>query len=223
MTAARALGGVRLVIGVFLLFTLIFQIVDLQIGGSLVPNEYFTFFTVESTMLNIVILIVTGATAWRGHRESTLLAGAAMAIVPYAVVTAAVYNVLLRGLPAEKYLGMDWPNEVLHVAVPAFLVVDWFVLRSVVGGRTKLPFRMIALAASFPVLWLAFTMIRGAVTGWFPYPFLEPDGDAGIGGVIGWSVGLFAFILLVSAAALAITRVGAARVSPRLVSQTLQL
>jgi hypothetical protein len=28
---------------------------------------------------------------------------------------------------------------------------------------------------AFPVLWLVYTLIRGAVTDWYPYPFLDPD------------------------------------------------
>jgi hypothetical protein len=27
----------------------------------------------------------------------------------------------------------------------------------------------------FPLAWLAFTLIRGAVDNWYPYPFLDPD------------------------------------------------
>lgn len=215
----RALATARLLVGVFLLATLITQIIDLQIGGSLVPSEYFTFFTIDSTILNIVVLIAGGITTLRG-RTSPFLDAAAMALVPAAVVTGAVYNLTLRGAPSDKYLGMDWPNEVLHVAIPLFLVIDWFVLRSI-AGRPRMGFGALGIAVTFPLTWLAFTIVRGVITGWFPYPFLQPDGPAGVGGMVTWIVGLTALIVVLATAAIAVTRVrrrgrGRRAVSPAL-------
>jgi hypothetical protein len=33
----------------------------------------------------------------------------------------------------------------------------------------------IVLWLIFPLAWLAFTLIRGAVDDWYPYPFLDPN------------------------------------------------
>lgn len=204
MTARRGLGILHLAVSAFLLFTYVFQIVDLSIGGSFVPDEYFVYFTNDTTMIAIVVLALTGVSMLRRPRDSVWLTAAALAVVPYALVTGIVYNLTLRGMPSEVYLGMPWANEVLHVAMPLFLALDWFVFRLADRGRPALPWRAILVALIFPVVWLAVTYLRGALTGWYPYPFLQPSaGPAVVGGYIG---GIAVFVVLVAAFGILVSR-----------------
>ena len=51
------------------------------------------------------------------------------------------------------------------------MVIDWFLDRSPIRPT-------MAQAATwlvFPAVWLAYTMIRGPLADWYPYPFLNPD------------------------------------------------
>jgi hypothetical protein len=165
------------------------------------------FFTIDSSLIESVVLVAAGLAAVNGHRSARLDLAAA-AIVPYGIVTGAVYNLLLRGLPPVGYQGMRWENEVVHVAAPLFLLLDWFVLRPLVGDRSRLPWRTVGVTAVFPLAWLAVTLIHGAVSGWYPYPFLDPVAQHGWGPVVGWILGLTAVILALSAATVAATRTG---------------
>jgi hypothetical protein len=198
MTYRRGLGVLHLAVAAFLLFTFVFQIVDLAIGGSLIPDHYFVFFTNDTTMIAIVLLTLTGLSMLRKAQDAVLLTSAALAVVPLAMVTGIVYNLTLRGLPSEVYLGMPWENEVLHVFVPLFLTIDWFVLRLFDRGRPALPWSALLIALIFPILWAGFTFSRGyLVDGWFPYPFLQPAAGAGvIGGYVG---GIVVFVVLIAA------------------------
>lgn len=205
----RGLGILHLVVSAFLLFTFVFQIIDLHLGGSFVPDEYFVFFTNDTTMIAIVVLALTGVSMLRRERDGVWLTAAALAVVPYALVTGIVYNLTLRGMPSEVYLGMPWANEVLHVGMPLFLALDWFVLRLADRGRPALPWRAILVALIFPVVWVTFTYVRGALTGWYPYPFLEPSaGAAVIGGYVG---GIAVFVVLLTALGILVSRSRAAR------------
>jgi hypothetical protein len=209
MTARRGLGILHLLASAGLLVTYVFQIVDLSIGGSFVADEYFLYFTNDTTMIAIIVLALTGVSMLRRPRDSVWLTAAALAVVPYALVTGIVYNLTLRGMPSEVYLGMPWANEVLHVAMPLFLALDWFVFRLADRGRPALPWRAILVALIFPVVWLAVTYIRGALTGWYPYPFLEPSaGPAVVGGYIG---GIAVFVVLVAAFGILVSRARAVR------------
>lgn len=208
MTFRRFLGLLHLVAAAFLLFTFVFQIIDLQIGGSFVPSEYFVYFTNDTTMIAIVVLALTGVSMLRKDRDGILLTSAALAVVPLAMVTGVVYNLTLRGVPTEVYLGMDWENEVLHVAVPLFLTIDWFVLRLFDRGRPALPWRALLVALVFPVLWIAMTMIRGAITGWYPYPFLEPA--AGFATNATYLGGITVFVLVIVVLGILVSRYRAA-------------
>jgi hypothetical protein len=205
MTVRRSLGILHLAVSAFLLFTFVFQIVDLSIGGSFVPGEYFVFFTNDTTMIAIVVMALTGVSMLRRPRDGLLLTAAALAVVPYALVTGVVYNLTLRGVPSEVYLGMPWANEVLHVGMPVFLALDWFVLRLLDRGRPALPWRAILVALVFPVVWVTVTYVRGALTAWYPYPFLDPAAGPGIiatyvGGISLLVVIVTAFGILVSRA-----------------------
>lgn len=67
----------------------------------------------------------------------------------------------------------------LHYIVPAAALLDLLLDR---------PKRKIALSRSlvwllFPVLYATQSLVRGAITGWYPYPFLNP-GNKGWGMVI---------------------------------------
>jgi hypothetical protein len=125
-----------------------------------------------------------------------------MSTVPYAVVTAVVYNALLRGIPTVGYEGVQWPNEVLHVWVPIIIVLDWVLA----PGRPTLAWKTLWITAAYPLAWVAFTLVRGFATGWFPYPFLEPA--TGFVSVCGYIVGIAVFIIGVGALAVWVSRVG---------------
>jgi hypothetical protein len=211
MTARRLLGFLHLGAAVLLAFTFVFQIADLAIGGGLVPNEYFVYFTVDTTMAAIVLLALTGVSMVREPRDAVLLTSAALAVVPLAMVTGVVYNLTLRGRPTEAYLGMAWENEVLHVAMPLFLTLDWFVLRLFDRGRPALPWSALGVALVFPVLWVAVTFTRGLLTGWYPYPFLEPE--AGIAVNAGYIGGISVFVVAVTALGILISRFRAAPIA----------
>ncbi len=210
MTPRRAIGVVHLLAAAFLLVTLLTQIVDLATHDALEPTEYFAYFTIDTTILEIAVLALTGWSALVRRRDGELLTAAALAVVPYAMVTGIVYNATLRGLPPEGYQAVGWPNEVMHVVVPVFFVVDWFLLRLVDRGRPPLPWRSVWLALAFPAVWIALTMLRGALTGWYPYPFLEPDNPDGVAGIAAYIVGIAAFVSIVTAFGVLVTR---ARVS----------
>jgi hypothetical protein len=208
--ARRALGAARIGVGAALGATILIQIVDLAIGGGLVPEHYFVFFTIDSSIIEAVVLVAAGIGAVRGLRSLGLDIAAAV-VVPYGIVTGAVYNLVLRGMPTTGYQGMRWENEVVHVAAPLFLLLDWFLLRPLVHDRARLPWRTVGITAVFPLAWLAVTLVHGAATGWYPYPFLDPAQQHGWGPVIGWILGLTAAILALAVAVVAATRTGRRR------------
>jgi hypothetical protein len=118
-----------------------------------------------------------------------------VSVLAYAVIACVVYNVLLRDLPSTPgYAWPVWPNEVLHVWAPILLVVDWIVA----SGRQTLRLRAALWALLYPFAWLAFTMVRGAITGWWPYPFLDPNGPNGVTGVVVYVMGIALIIWLIA-------------------------
>ena len=201
-SARRTVGAIRIAGGLLVLAAMITQITDRVVNDVFVPTEYFSYFTIQSSMMNIVVLLVGGYLAFRYKRDTVIYTGVRSATVVFAVVTAGVYNVLLRGVPAEGFVGVQWPNEVEHVWIPILIVIDWLFST----GRARLGFRWIWVAVGYPVLWCAFTLIRGAATDWYPYPFINPA-TAGWGSVFVYIIALSALIVGLSALAITYSRV----------------
>jgi hypothetical protein len=191
-TSARVTVGVlRAAAALLVLAAIATQIVD-QLGAQVfVPSEYFSYFTVQSSMMNVVVLAVGAALAFRLKRDTVLYTGVRMATVAYAIVTGVVYNLLLRGLPPTGYVGVQWPNEVEHVWIPLYILIDWLFAT----GRARLAWRWVWAAIAYPLAWCAYTLVHGALTGWYPYPFIDPTGPGGWPSVVGYIVGIAAFII----------------------------
>ncbi|MBG6108199.1 Pr6Pr family membrane protein [Frigoribacterium sp. CG_9.8] len=207
-TLRRVFAIARLMMGLLVLAALITQVVAKILNNAFTPGEYFSYFTIESSMMNVVVLLVGAFLALRLPRDTELFTSVRVAILSYAVITGVVYNVLLRNLPGDgSYEPPRWCNEVMHVWVPIFIVLDWFLA----PGRVRVPFKRLWLVVSFPLAWLAFTMIRGAITGWYPYPFLQPAGPGGIPSLLIYIVGIAAFIVVVAAVAIGFAHITARR------------
>lgn len=150
--------------------------------------NYFSYFTVLSNVLAIVVLAVGGLVdpttpRWRWFRGAVTL---------YMVITAVVYAVLLAGI--DVMLNDAWINFAMHRALPLMLLIDWIVTapRATIGWRTSLMWLV------FPLGYTAYTLARGPVVDWYPYPFLDPR-------IEGW-VALVGGALLIAVAMAAMAR-----------------
>lgn len=199
-TARRATGVVRLAASAVLLAALAWQIVDKTVHDDMVPAEYFSYFTIQSSMIAIVVLAVGGWFAVRRAVDPRLYTAVRMSVLAYAAVTAAVYNVLLRGIPDEGYVAVPWPGEVMHVWIPVVLLLDWLLS----PGRPALRWATLGIAVAYPLAWIAFTLVRGALTAWYPYPFLEPQ--TGAVSVLLYIAGIAVFIIGLASLAIVYSR-----------------
>jgi hypothetical protein len=199
----RIAGILRLVVGVGLAVTIGIQIGDRVANDAFDPWEYFSYFTIETSLFNIVVLVTGGAMALRLARDTRLFTTVRMATLTYAIITAGVYNLLLRDIPPVGYPGLSWPNEVVHVWVPLFLVLDWLLA----PGRPGLPWRSLWVVPIYPIAWAGYTFIRAAASGGsiYPYPFLDPA-TGGWGSVFGYIVALTAALVGLGALAVLYSR-----------------
>ena len=197
------MGVLRLAMALMIVTAVATQIIDESVHDSFVPAEYFSYFTVQSALMVAIVLGLSGVVGLRRRTDSELLTSVRLAVLCYAVVTGVVYAALLRGVPTDGYAGISWPNEALHVWAPIFVALDWLLA----PGRSTPPWKRLWATLVFPVAWLAFTLARGAITGWYPYPFLDPASPAGWTGVLLHIVAIAVFITAVAAAGIGVTRI----------------
>ena len=160
-------GALRIAAGLALLTTIVIQVTDRALNNAFDPWEYFSYFTIESSLINIVVFVVGGVMALRLATDTELFTTIRMATLTYAVVTAGVYNLLLRNVPyTGSFVGLQWPNEIIHVWVPLFILLDWILS----PGRPSLKWKSLRVVVIFPVLWLIYTLMRGAASSGEIYP-----------------------------------------------------
>jgi hypothetical protein len=201
--ARRVVAVFRLALALVVFGAVFYQIFDRVRNDVFAPGEYFAYFTIQSMLMVVVVLVVGAALAWRTSADTRLFTITRVSVLAYAVIACVVYNVLLRGLPSvSDYVWPVWPNEVLHVWAPILLVLDWILA----PGRRVLRLRAALWALLYPVVWLVFTLVRGPLTNWWPYPFLNPNGPNGVVGIIVYVVGIALVIWLIAFVALLLAR-----------------
>jgi hypothetical protein len=129
--------------------------------------DFFSYFTIESALLSAGVLL-WGALAPSADPRRQLLRGAVTVCM---ATTGLVDALVLSGLSLGLTSG--WVNLVLHRILPAVLVVDWLTQ----PPRRPLPYRAVPVWLLPPLVFAGYTLARGPVAHWYPYPFFDPRGD----------------------------------------------
>lgn len=140
--------------------------------------NFFSFFTIES---NILIALVFLAAVFLVPKDDdfdtfAMIRGAATL---YMVATGIVYVLLLSGLEEALQTQISWVNLILHYVMPVMAVVDW--VTDPPHGRLTIDRAVVWLA--FPAVYLIYSLARGHIVGWYPYPFVNPEQVGGYGEV----------------------------------------
>lgn len=127
--------------------------------------RFWSYFTIQSNaLLLLAVLPLTrdpqhDGRGWRVLRLTSLLG---------ITVTGLVYAVVLAPTLHPVGLGV-WTNAGLHYVAPPLALLGWLVL----GPRPRVTAATVGGAMVWPLLWVAWTLGHGALTGWYPYPFLD--------------------------------------------------
>ncbi len=127
--------------------------------------DYFTYFTILSNILVAVILTMLFLNPSRDGKVFRVLR---LDTVLMITVTGVVYNLVLAG-DATNVGWQVLANSLEHQITPIVTVVVWLL----VGPRGWINLRTIAWAFALPIGWLVYALIRGAIIGAYPYPFLD--------------------------------------------------
>ena len=127
--------------------------------------HFVSYFTILSNLLVIITVLPLITDPRHDGRRWRVLRLAALVMI---TVTGLVHWFLLR--PLSTLVGVEAVGDVLvHVAVPVLTVIGWLVF----GPRPRIGGRTVARSLVWPIGWLVYTLVVGALTGWYPYPFLD--------------------------------------------------
>ncbi len=177
-------------------------------GRSLLAasGEYFSYFTILTNLLVALALTVQGQLAPRKRffTRPSVLGGLVVSIVTVALG----YNLLLRQRWHPAGLGRI-ADETLHVATPALYVVFWCLYVPKGGLR----WADVLAWLLYPLGYLLYALLLGALSGFYPYYFLDVR-TLGYPGVLGYVAGfLLALAALSGLVVLADRALGPGRVA----------
>jgi hypothetical protein len=185
-----AVAAFRVLFAGLTVVAIVVQLASLAAKGTLNPVNYFSYFTIDSNLIAIGVLV---AAALNRDRASTprldLVRGGA---VVYMSITGIVFTLLLSNTDVDT--AIPWVNSVVHELMPLVMLADWLIT----PPAARLRMRQGLLWLSFPLVWIVYTIIRGAIVNLYPYPFLNPA-NGGYASVAVYCVAILLAMLVVSA------------------------
>lgn len=84
-------------------------------------------------------------------------------------LTCIVYTAVLSEHQTPKGFAETAASALLHYVIPAAAVVGWVLVRS----ATRIDGRAVVASLVFPLAWVTYSLVRGEVSHWYPYPFID--------------------------------------------------
>ena len=157
----------RLIFGLTIIAAVITQFLTFKQS----PVNFFSYFTVLSNLMVSAVFLYVFLTG----KSIDKLRGAGLL---YVLLTGTGFIFLLGGKNNEF---IDWVNIVLHYLSPTVVLLDWIFIRS-----KKITFKQSLSWLLFLIVFLIYSLIRGGITGWYPYGFLNAS-EVGYLGVAKYS------------------------------------
>lgn len=155
----------RLIAGLTGWFALILQYVLMVQGGwtLFATVNFLSYFTILSNLLAALALTLPLFMPSAFHSASLRTA-----VALYMAVTGLIYSTVLQGLWAPQ----GWAfvaDALLHYVMPALYLVDWAFF----ADKRELRYRDVPRWLVFPALYAVYSLLRGSLADWYPYPFLD--------------------------------------------------
>ena len=163
------LTGYKLFFALLGLSAIITEIATLLALGKFDAGNFFSYFTVQSNIIAFVVLMISAFTTYAGKKSPWIdfFRGASTV---YMIITGIVFAVLLAGIENAHLTAVPWDNTVLHYLIPIAVAIDWLMDPPV----RRFTFRQGLSWLIFPIVYLVYSLFRGPIANWYPYPFLNP-------------------------------------------------
>jgi hypothetical protein len=151
----------------------LFVTADADADGARFPVTWqrvlnvFAFFTIQS---NLIVGITTGLLALGRGGRSIVFRTARLLGVVNITLTFIVFHAVLRDL--QDLTGQAaFADVLLHSVSPVLCVSGWIFF----GPSGLVDRAVVGLAVGYLLLWGGFTLVRGEMIDWYPYPFMDPN------------------------------------------------
>jgi hypothetical protein len=184
----KQLIAYKLAFGLLGFSAVVTEIATIVERGRFNPVNFFSYFTVETNVLVFITLLLSAIAVAMGKNGKLDVLRSAVTV--YILTVGIGFSLLLAGIEGLPLTAVPWDNTVLHYIMPVAMLVDFLIDRP---GR-KASFKKSLLWLLFPIIYVAYSLTRGALVGWYPYPFLNPN-SKGYGSVALTILGLLVLSL----------------------------
>lgn len=157
-------------IGVFCVGMQYWLIVREASGAALLATtvNFFSYFTILTNLLAATALLAPVAAPHSSVGRFLARCSVRTAIAGYIIIVGVVYYLLLRNLSHAHGWTLAF-ERALHYVTPPLYVLDWLLF--VPKGEAKWSTGVVSLG--LPAAYVVWTLTHGAITGWYPYPFVD--------------------------------------------------
>ena len=143
--------------------------------------RFFSYFTIQS---NLLAMVTAATLVLRPDRDGRWWRIARIAALVGMTVTFFVYYIALR--PLLDLHGMGKATDIgFHYVAPLMTAGGWLLF----GPRPRIDPGSLVRHLVWPVAYLAYILVFGAITSWYPYPFIDADD-------LGYATALFHALLV---------------------------
>jgi hypothetical protein len=162
-------------------------------------TSFFTIWTNAAVALTLTVpLVLPDTRLGRFFRRPDVVTAFAASIT-FVIL---IYHLLLSSQVNSE--GIALVTDVLaHYLVPVLFVGYWWI----VSPKETLRWRDPLIWLSYPLAYQVHVLIRGALTDFYPYPFVDV-GELGLVSVLGYTLGIGAVFVVISLVFVAIGRIG---------------
>lgn len=162
--------------------------------------QIISYYTIQTNLLIAValtcILIKPKSAAGKFFSRTSVLT----AIAVYIIIVGLIYAVILKGIWKLEGL-FKLTDFLLHTLSPIAYILFWILF----VPKDKIKWRALLAWALFPFLYLIYALIRGSISGEYPYPFVDAAKFGYVQVVIN-AIGVLLLFLAISSVFIGITR-----------------
>lgn len=136
-----------------------------------IPETTIRFFSFFTILTNTLVSIYFTYQIFEKRKSSKSLfnkPGTLTAITTYITVVGVVYQIILRHIWQPSGLQMI-VDELLHTFIPIFVIIYWAMYEQ----KAKLEWKSLSKFLLYPLFYLAYILLRGNFSGFYPYPFIN--------------------------------------------------
>jgi len=131
-------------------------------------SNHFSYFTIQSNL--IVLIWLTISIIYNNKENKPRILGSIPrgAVTVYITVTFLIFAIILSPGYVPQGLAL-YTNIVSHYILPVAFIIDWIFTET----ENKYEWRYAVFWLIYPILYLIYTLVRGAITNFYPYFFLD--------------------------------------------------